>query len=42
MPILFSLVQSAIGAKESERRVEMVDASLEMSGWVTAMVTSSA
>ena len=42
MPLLFTLSKFVIGAKESERRVEMVDASREMSGRVTAMVTSSA
>jgi len=42
MPILFSLAQSAMGMKESERRVAMEDASREMSGRVTAKVTSSA
>ena len=42
MPILFSLAKSAIEENESERREEMVDASRDMSGWVTAMVTLSA
>ena len=42
MPILFSWAQSTIRARESERRVEMVEASGEMSGWDAAMVTSSA
>jgi len=32
MAIFFSLAQSDIGVKDSERRVEMVDASGEMSG----------
>ena len=42
MPILLAPAQSAMGAKESERWEEIIEASGEMSGWATAMVTSSA
>ena len=39
---LFAVTQSATGAKASERRGAMTDASLVILGWETATVTSSA
>ena len=42
MPILLALAQLAMGAKAPDRSSEMDEASREMSGFATAMVTSSA